>query len=146
MNGLDEPEEVVTENYRAKNKIRITISDEEVGERSAYWKDKEDKLIPYPECRHVKYCERCDLDRRHLASEISRRVFAKNFNAEASDSNKLKECYLTIEKQSVEALRGKASLTKALAGCIKMHFLRRIKYGTKIKISDEQIAKTLKKV
>ncbi len=146
MNGLDEPEEVITEDYRAKNAIRITISDDEVTEKSTYWRGKQELLMPYPECRYVKYCDGCcDTERRALGSEISRRLFAKNFNAEANDFNKLKTCFSTIEKQSLEALRGKVAFKKPLAACIKMHFLRRVKFGTKIKISDAVIVATLKK-
>ena len=83
---------------------------------------------------------------RNLASEISRRVFSKNFNQNSNNGDGLKTCYSTIEKQSVEALRGKQDLTKPLAACIKLHFLRRVKYGTKIKVADKLIAETLKKV
>jgi len=147
MNGLDEPEEVVTEDYRARNKIRITIGDPEVAEKSVYWRDKQDKLMPYPECKYVKYCEgRCDLTQRNLGSEMARRIFSKNFNSETKEADKLKECYSSIEKQSVEALRGKTVLTKPLAGCIKMHFLRRVKYGTKIPIGDRLMIATLEKI
>ena len=146
MNGLEEPEEVVAEDYRAKNKIRITISDDEVAAKSTYWRDKQEKLKPYPECRYIQYCEHCNFAMRNLASEISRRVFSKNFNQNSNNGDELKICYSTIEKQSIEALRGKQDLTKPLAGCIKLHFLRRVKYGTKIKVSDKLIADTLKKV
>ncbi len=147
MNGLDEPEEIITEDYRAQNKIRITISDSEVAEKSNYWRNKQDKLMPYPECQYIKYCDGCcDIERRSLGNEIARRIFAKNFNAESTDFNKLKECLLTIETQANAVLRGKVTLTSSLSGCIKMSFLRRIKYGTKIKISDETIVSTLKKI
>ena len=146
MNGLDEPEEVITEDYRARNNIRISIPDEEVAKKSTYWHKNSERLMPYPECRHVKYCNKqCDFERRGLGKEIARRVFSKNFNSETNDFIKLQECYATIERQSIEALRGKYSLSKPLAGCIKMHFLRRVKYGTKTTVSEGLLVATLQK-
>lgn len=50
FNKLDEPEEVKTEDYRLQNNIQITLSDEGIKNLSTYWKDKQDKLRPYPEC------------------------------------------------------------------------------------------------
>ena len=56
FNKLDEPEEVVTPDYRLENKISISLSDEGIKEKTTYWNDKQEKLRPYPECQHVACC------------------------------------------------------------------------------------------
>ena len=67
FNKLDEPEEIVTPDYRLENNISITLSDEDIKELSAYWKDKSDQLKPYPQCEYCRYCNKtCDYYRRVL--------------------------------------------------------------------------------
>ncbi|MCQ2755126.1 MAG: ATP-binding protein, partial [bacterium] len=77
---LDEPEEVITPDYRLENNISITLSDDGIKKLSTYWNDKSEKLKPYPQCEYCKYCDKtCDYSRRILAREIARRIFVKNF-------------------------------------------------------------------
>ncbi len=101
---LEEPEEVKIEDYRAANNISISLTDEGIAERSAYWRDRPEKLRPYPECGNVRYCtETCDFERRGLAKEISRRIFSRNFKAETDDASRLREIYSKIERMTAAA-------------------------------------------
>jgi hypothetical protein len=50
FNRLDEPEEVITPDYRLENNISITLSDDGIRELTTYWNDKQECLRPYPEC------------------------------------------------------------------------------------------------
>ena len=82
FNKLDEPEEVVTENYRLEHKIDITLSDMEIARLSTYWVNNPLLLKPYPECSYCRHCSKsCDYQRRVLAREIARRVFVRHLKA-----------------------------------------------------------------
>lgn len=143
---LDEPEEVLTENYRANNKISITISDEEVKNRSLYWKNKLEILRPYPECTFIPTCPtQCNLTTRNQAREISRRIFNQHFTAETNDFQVLKDIYKKIERLTKSELNDEP-FTEALASCVKLQLLRRVKYHTKINLSDQVIEETLRKI
>lgn len=141
---LEEPEEVVTEDYRAANKIDISLTDEGIRSASTYWNDKLEKLKPYPECLYVASCAgKCDFARRNLARELAKRIFKRHFNESSADFEVLKSIYSRIGKLIPSELNGEP-MSKELVHCVRMHFLRNVKYGTRIKIGDATIRTTLK--
>ena len=145
FNKLEEPEEVITPDYRLENNIRITLSDEGIKSLSTYWDDKADKLRPYPECQCIKYCSvTCDYSRRVLAREVARRIFVKNFKADTKDFDTLIRVFSRISKL-IQAELNDEELTPELLSCAKVHLWRKIKYGTKLRIKDSQIENSLKK-
>lgn len=80
FNKLDEPEEIITDNYRIDNKIEITLSDDEIARRTTYWKQHANMLKPYPECKYCRHCvATCLHERRMLAKQIARRIFMRYF-------------------------------------------------------------------
>ena len=128
FNRLDEPEEIITPNYRMENKISISLSDESIKELSAYWKDKQDKLRPYPECQLCPYCkESCDYNRRVLAKEVARRIFNKHIKAGAKDIEKVVFVFSKIISLIVSELNDE-TFDRPLLSCVKVHLWRRIKY------------------
>ena len=142
---LEEPEEVKTEDYRAANNISISLSDESIKERTTYWNGKEKMLMPYPECVYAEECcGKCDFSCRALAREIARRIYSRNFTLQTSELQKLKDVYSHISRQIAAELNDEP-LTKRLAKCARMHFLRKIKYETSIKLSDATIRATLER-
>ena len=145
FNKLEEPEEVITPNYRLENKISITLSDEGIKSLSTYWNDKADKLRPYPECQCVASCAKsCDYARRVLGREIARRIFVKNFKPDTKDFDPILKVFGKISKLIKDELNDE-EFTPELLSCVKVHLWRRIKYGTKIPIRDIQIENSLKK-
>ena len=145
FNKLEEPEEVITPDYRLENNISITLSDEGIRSLSTYWNDKADKLRPYPECQCVACCsETCDYARRVLAREIARRIFVKNFKADTKEFDAVTKVFGKISKL-IQAELNDEEFTPALLSCVKVHLWRRIKYGTKIPIKDTQIENSLRK-
>ncbi len=144
MNGMTEPEEVVTPNYRADHNIRTTISDEEVASRSTYWTDKQDKLMPYPECKINQHCNQaCKIEDRELANDVARKIFAKHFNEKSTDLALFKSILSNLVCEANEVLAGRKILTKKLYCCIRLHLIRKVKYGTQIKFSDEFVKNSL---
>lgn len=145
FNKLEEPEEVITPDYRLDNNISITLSDEGIRTLSTYWNDKADKLRPYPECQCVASCSKtCDYARRVLAREIARRIFVKNFKADTKDFEAITKVFGKISKL-IQAELNDEKFTPELLSCVKVHLWRRIKYGTKIPIKEIQIENSLRK-
>ena len=143
---LDEPEEIKTEDYRLANKISISLSDEGIKSLSTYWNNRRDKLRPYPECAHCRYCAGgCDYNKRILGREIARRIFVKNFKPDSADSQLVKDVFQQIVPLIKYELNDEL-YDLHLLGCVELHLLRRIRYDTKIKISDTTIQVTLSKI
>ena len=143
-NGLDNPEEIITENYRAKMGIRTTISDEEIARKTTYWNNKKDMLKPFKQCKCAICCNNgCDYKIKEEAREYARRIFVKNFNQESKDKKLLVDVYKTMSDR-IKEVAGK-QLDKKTQVCTKLQFLRKVKYETKIDVSDELIENTIKK-
>lgn len=140
---LDEPEELIIDDYRSANGIDISISDEEIKLRSTYWNDKENMLRPYPECACSKYCaQKCDYARRLFSREAARRIFRKYFNNKSCNIDTVKQVFRNITNVILRELDVCECDTATIA-CIEIHLLRHLKYATKIKISDPTVKKTI---
>ena len=145
FNKLDEPEEVVTPDYRLENNISITLTDEGIRDLSTYWHSRKQYLKPYPECNLIKYCsETCNYDRRILAKEIARRIYTRNFNTTSKDFEPIKKVFGQITKLILAELNDEPFSPELLA-CVKCQLWRRIKYGTNIPIKEIQIKNSLEK-
>ena len=142
---LDEPEEVITSDYRLEKNIKITLSDESIQKLSTYWNDKAEMLRPYPQCTLCRYCQKsCDYSRRILAREISRRIFNKNIKAQSKDFSAVKKVFSHISTTIVSELNGEP-FSSELRACVKVHLWRRIRYGTSFNITDLLIENSMKK-
>lgn len=145
FNRLDEPEEIVTPDYRLENKIAITLSDESIRKLSTYWNDKHEKLRPYPQCGMCKFCTHsCDFQRRVLAREVARRIFTKNFRPNDTSFEPLENVLKKITRLIKDELNGEP-FSAELFSCVKVHLWRKVRYGTKIPVTDIQIKNSLSK-
>lgn len=145
FNKLDEPEEIITPDYRLENNISISLSDEGIKSLSTYWKNKPEMLKPYPECNVIHYCKRtCDYSQRILAREIARRIYVKNFKPDSTDFELVKKVFSRISLLIKNELNDEP-FTQELLSCVKVHLWRRIKYSTKIKINEKLIENSLRK-
>lgn len=142
---LDEPEEVITPDYRLENNISITLSDEGIRQLSTYWADKQQLLRPYPQCRYCRACrDGCDYGRRVLGREIARRIFTKNFTAASKGFDGVLKVFRQISRLVMAELNDEP-FTPELLSCVKVHLWRRIYYGTNIPVREIQIENSLKK-
>ena len=143
FNRLDEPEEIITPNYRLDNNIAISLSDEGIKELSTYWNDKQDKLRPYPECAVTPYCKlTCDYNRRVLAREVARRIFKRYIKVGAKDMEGVKYVFSKIQTLIMAELNDE-KFDRPLLSCVKVHLWRKIMYETNLKISKQVIDKSL---
>jgi hypothetical protein len=116
--------------------------------RSKYWNDeeKQKKLRPYPECECVACCVKtCDYSRRILAREIARRIFIRYFKADTKSFEPIKEVFSKISVLIKYELNDEP-FSQELVACVRVQLLRRIKYGTRIALSDTAIRESLEKM
>lgn len=145
FNRLNEPEEIITPDYRLNNQISISLSDNEIRELSTYWKDKQQELRPYPECRLVPYCQQsCDYSRRILAKEVARRIFKNNIRVGCKDTEKLK----AVLRKISDLIKGELNdehFDRQLLSCVKVYLWRHIKYDTKLTVPQSVVTNSLTK-
>lgn len=145
FNKLEEPEEIITPDYRLVNSISISLSDTGIKQLTTYWNDKQINLRPYPECALTPYCQNsCSYEQRLLAKEIARRIFNKNIPIGTKKIEDLKSVMMRIQTLVLAELNDE-KFDRKLLSCVKVHLWRKVKYETKINISDGTIKKSLVK-
>ena len=143
---LDEPEEIKTEDYRLANNISISLSDDGIKSLSTYWNGRADKLRPYPECAYCRHCvQGCDINKRILGREIARRIYSKHFKPNTADPKIVKNVFRKMTELIKQELNDEL-FDMRLFACVELHLFRRIKYGTKISISDATVQTTLSNI
>ncbi len=142
---LDEPEEVITPDYRLEKNISISLSDEGIIRLSRYWADKGKMLRPYPQCENCSDCsEGCEYSRRILAREIARRIFNRYIKLDSKDFNSVRAVFEHITKLTKTELNNEPFSIELLR-CVKVHLWRKIKYETKIPVSNKLIENSIRK-
>lgn len=145
FNRLDEPEEIITPDYRLNNNISISLADEGIKQLSTYWNDKQDKLRPYPECKLCPYCETiCDYNRRILAKEVARRIFKKYIGKGCKDIERLKVVLGRISKLIMAELNDEP-FSRELLSCVKVYLWRHVKYDAHLRVAQNVINNSLSK-
>lgn len=145
FNRLDEPEEIVTPDYRLNNQISISLSDDGIKQLSNYWNDKQTELRPYPECAFAPCCEKCcDYNRRLLAREVARRIFKQNIPVNTKEPEFVKKTFSKFTA-SIKAELNDEPYSAELKSCVKVHFWRKLKYETKLKIKSSDVEQSIKR-
>ncbi len=145
FNRLDEPEEIVTPDYRLNNQISISLSDDGIKQLSTYWNDKQEKLCPYPECVFASCCEKCcDYNRRLLAREVARRIFRQNIPLNVKDAEPVRKTFSRFSVLIQNELNDEP-FSNELRTCVKVHFWRKLKYDTKLRIRPIDIEDSIKR-
>lgn len=73
---LRSPQLVQTEDTRESDGVRLSVSNEEIFERSKYWKGKERKLIPFRECACSDCCKTCSFKIRSDAEYFAEKLLS----------------------------------------------------------------------
>ena len=146
FNKLDEPEEIITPNYRLENDISISLSDDGIKTLSKYWDSRQRYLRPYPECECIRFCSNaCDYNQRVLAREIVRRIFNKKVKTYVNNNPKIVASVYARLSEYIKDELNDEEYTEQLFSCVKVHFFRKIKYLSSVRISDETIKSLLEK-
>lgn len=145
FNRLDEPEEIITPDYRLDNKISISLSDDGIKQLSTYWKDKQERLRPYPECAFAPCCQKCcDYERRLLAREVARRIFRGYIPINTNNPEPVKRVFSKFSSLIKEELNDEP-FCQELRTCVRVHFWRRLKYDTQLRILSSDIESSIKR-
>ena len=150
FNKLEEPEEIVTPNYRHENNIDISLTDEGVASLSTYWCDKQDKLRPYPQCLLSPHCrQRCKYALRLLAREIARRLFTTIAPAARKGLDELKIAFGHVDKNLQRLVKEQLNdepYSDELLVCVRVHLYRKVGYETKMTFKPDFIAKKIGRI
>lgn len=139
---LNSPQLVQSEDTRERDGIRISVSDEEIFERSVYWKDKKKRLIPYRECSCAS-CSECSFEIRANAE-----FFAEKIMGLASDKFENKKTLFGYTVK-VPTLLNKHILNYAeedarkLCNCVKVKLIRKAKLNLPYDISLVELKKLI---
>ena len=145
FNRLDEPEEIITPDYRLDNKISISLSDDGIKKLSTYWNNKQEKLRPYPECAFAPCCQKCcNYERRLLAREVARRVFRRYIPINTNNPEPVKKVFSKFSSLIKEELNDEP-FCQELRTCVRVHFWRRLKYDTQLRILSSDIESSIKR-
>lgn len=145
FNRLDEPEEIITPDYRLENQIDISLSDEGIRQLLTFWNDKQDKLRPYPECEYAPCCSKCcDYNRRLLAKEVARRIFRKNIPISTRNPEPVKKTFSRFTAL-IKSELNEEPFSEELRTCVKVHFWRKLKYETNLIIRDIDIENSIRR-
>jgi hypothetical protein len=80
-----------------------------------------------------------------MGREIARRIFVKNFKPDSADSQIVKDVFRQMPAFIKQELNDEPYDLHLLA-CVELHLFRRIRYGTKIEISDATVQVTISKI
>ena len=143
---LEDVEEVKFKDYRLENNISIDLSDESVKRLMNYWDDKQHILIPYEECHYLNECKsRCDFNCRSKSRVIADRLFRKHVN-NIRKLDDFKQLYLKINvliKEEIDEVFG-PELFDSLKNCVKVHFLRKVRFNSSIGLTKKICINTIK--
>lgn len=145
FNRLDEPEEIITPDYRLNNQISISLSDDGIRQMTTYWNHKQELLRPYPECAFAPCCQKCcDYNRRLLAREIARRIFRMYIPTNTNQPDSVKKVFSHLSSLIMAELN-EEPFTPELRTCVKLHFWRKLKYDTRLRIRPTDIEGSIKR-
>lgn len=144
---LESSKIIMTPNIRAEKKIRDNIPDEEIKLKSRFWRSREEKLIPYYECRA---CNRCHLSRKcNQAVRIRAEYYADHILATQKtpipNVDVLKKYMFRLHDLVIAYERRDTSGApiKLLCNCTKIHFIRQVLLESNFYASRNEIMKLL---
>ena len=137
---LEDPEEIVTADWRAQRGIPTFVPDEEIAQKVTYWRRHPELLVPYPESVYVGSW---DASVAGAGKEIARRLFAAHVPVGAVGVKKFAALYRQLDILIAAELPTTIPNTPALRRAVKVNFLRLAKYESQIPLADATIRKTL---
>jgi len=141
---LENPQLVMTEDIREKEKIRLSVPNEEIADRMSYWKNKKTRLKPFAECNFCETCKNgCDFSLRAKADYYANRFMLTNQD-KIKDAKNLKVYMLGVEKfLSKITEQMEAEQKMRMVKCTTIRFMRKIQLGTSIRIPIAEVKQIL---
>lgn len=141
---LENPQLVMTEDIREKEKIRLNVPNREIADRMNYWADKKRSLKPFAECNFCRTCNNgCDFSLRAKADYYANR-FLLSHQDKIKDVKGLKVHMLGIDKYlSIVVENMEPEQKTRMIKCTAIRFVRKIQLGTSIKIPRAEVKQLL---
>lgn len=141
---LNTPQMVMTEDIRAKERIRLSVPDAEVVARSTYWKRHAELLKPYVECGMCRLCEKfCDFNIRSNAEFIANSAFNR-FRNSIKDTDTFKKCIFYLPRLMQDDLSHfVGDDLKKIQICSRIKLMRKIELELSVSMSDEDKKKVI---
>lgn len=136
-------EPIRIEAYDAKDKamLRSMIPDTEVAQRMTYWKEHQQLLIPFAECKQGCYCcGQCDPALRTEAEHIATGL-ANEYACELRDETDFLRFLVRMDCLIQEAAKEDAAM--CLKNCVKIRFLRKVMLMRNFRFSTRDYQKIL---
>lgn len=144
VSALHEPVLIQTPDIRKEEGIRLNVSDSEIRERTVYWNNHQQYLIPYEECRYSSVCRKCSVKIRSDAAFFSERFymeFRDRILDLASMCRYMNGVSQWLERQN---LSGGEKQNTQLYNCVKIRYLRKVLQEKEFRLSEKDREKILK--
>ena len=128
---LEEAEELVTPDYRARTGIDITIDDAALKERLRYYDIRPELLRPFPECDLVKVW---DPSLAEVARQFAVRIFWTHVTPRVSELDTVKTTYRRLRALAGTIDSRYPEIDDTLLGMIRVYFLRLVRFETTLKL------------
>lgn len=140
---LNSPQLVQTEDTREADGVRLSVSDEEIFERSKYWKGKESKLIPFRECACSACCRTCSFKIRSDAE-----YFAEKLLSVSTPKIKDKKALLSYALRIPQALKKHTAKyseneIEQLYNCSIIKFIRKAELSMPYVVTQNELRKII---
>lgn len=140
---LDAPQLIQTEDTRKRDGIRLSVSNEEIAERSMYWKDKMQNLIPFRECDCSPVCNLCSFKIRNDAEFFASKLL-NSCSSKISDKKTLitYACKIpsVLQKQS---LKYADKEKQQLYNCTIIKFIRKARLSLPYTVTQAEFKKII---
>lgn len=144
VSALHEPVLIQTPDIRKEEAIRLSVSDTEIRKRTVYWKNHQQYLIPYAECRYLSVCRNCSVEIRSDAAFFSERFymeFRDKILDLASMCRYMNGIGQWLERQNFSC---EEKQNTQLCNCVKIRYLRKVLQEKEIRLSEKDREKILK--
>lgn len=142
---LRSPQLVQTEDTRAADGVRLSVSNKEIFERSKYWRGKESKLIPFRECACSDCCKTCSFKIRSDAEYFAEKLLS--ISVPKIKDKKILLSYAVRVPQALKKHTDKYSEREImqLYNCIVIKFLRKAELSLPYTVTLPEIKKVIEK-
>lgn len=140
---LRSPQLVQTEDTRETDGVRLSVSNEEIFERSKYWKDKESKLVPFRECSCSNICKTCSFKIRSDSEYFAEKLFGVCTH-KITDKKALLSYAIKIPqvlKKHIE--RYEENEIEQLYNCTIIKFIRKAELSMPYVVSQNELCKII---
>ncbi len=141
---LDTPKMVMTEDIREKEGIRLSVSDEEVAERSTYWNEHLGLLRPYKECAFCDTCKTtCTFKIRSNAEFIANSAMER-YRTEIATNEDFRKCIYHLPKlMKREFDKYDEAERRHLQMCSRIKLMRKIALELSVTMTEKEKIKVI---